>query len=372
MPRLAKSTKVPALTGIRFFAASYVFVMHYGATFLDREDVPRPLATLLHNGGFGVSVFFVLSGFILSHAHPGRFAAPAQYRDYLIARFARIYPVYLFALVLALPVAVRAVPLTTGHAVAVLAMVQSWTDAYSHSGYAWIMQAWTLSVELFFYLLFPFAITAIRRLGNPALLLLLALDAAVMVGGGTATVVPWIDYGHTVHFPAWPLPLFLPLVRSGEFLLGMLLHTLVSRLPAATPRPGAGLCLATAAATVAVLSLTHDPRFITVATLGAGALIALLYLSENSVARLLGSPVLYALGCASYALYLLQGPVHAYLRLLVPDPYDRLLAFPATLVASLLVWRFLEEPARRAILALRPRERAPVVAAAAREPEQVG
>jgi peptidoglycan/LPS O-acetylase OafA/YrhL len=373
MAKLAKNMKIPALTGIRFFAASYVFVMHYGATFLDQEGVPRPIATLLHNGGFGVSIFFVLSGFILSHAHPGRFVTPAQYRDYFVARFARIYPVYLFALVLALPVAVASVPLTRGRAIAVLAMVQSWTDAYGHTGYAWVMQAWTLSVELFFYLLFPVAITALRRLGSAALVLLLLLDAAFMISGGTATVTPWIELD-PAHTPVWPLPLFLPLVRSGEFLLGMVLHTLVSRRPAAMPRPGVAPSLATAATTLALLSLTRDPRLITTATLGAGALIALLYLSENAFTRLLGSPLLYVLGCASYALYLLQGPVHAYLRLFVPAPYDRILAFPATLAAALLVWRFIEEPARRAILALRPRAAAPMVVAAApvREPEQVG
>lgn len=368
MPRLAQNRKIPALTGIRFFAASYVFVMHYGASFLDREGVPHPLATLLHNGGFGVSVFFVLSGFILSHAHAGRFATAAQYRDYFIGRFARIYPVYLLALVLALPVVVPEVPLTTGRTVAVLAMVQSWTDAYARSGYAWIMQAWTLSVELFFYLLFPFVITGLRRVGTAALLLLAVADAAFMISGGTATVTPWVDYGNAVHVPAWPLVLFLPLVRSGEFLLGMLLHTLVRRLPEQSPRLGAALYPVTAA-TLLLLSLTRDGRLVTAAALGAGVVIALLYLSENAFTRFLGSPLLVALGGASYALYLLQGPVHAYLLRFVANPYDRLLAFPVTLAASLLVWRFVEEPARRAILALRPRERAPV-AVAAREPAQ--
>jgi peptidoglycan/LPS O-acetylase OafA/YrhL len=349
--------KVPALTGIRFFAAFYVFIMHYGATALDKAGAPRPVATFLHNGIAGVSVFFVLSGFILTHAHPERFTAPQQYADYFISRFARIYPVYLLALVLALPLAldhprIRFDPRT---AAAVLAMVQSWTDAFAHSGYAWIMQAWTLSVEFFFYLSFPFLINLVRRLGRPVLLQLCVLDAGFMMLGGTATITPWIDFGGNVHDPAWPLYLPLPLTRSGEFVFGMLLQTLVSRAPRVSGAP-VSACLLMTAAMVALLAVGRSPMAVSLASVLAGLLIAFIYVSDNGFTRLLGSRALVLLGSASYALYLLQGPCHAYLSRLVPAPYDHLLAFPVTLAAALLTWRFVEEPARRSIWGLRRQE----------------
>lgn len=361
MKTTAANEKVSALTGIRFVAAAYVFIMHYGASFLARAGAPRPIATLLRNGVFGVSIFFVLSGFILAHAHPARFKASAQYRDYFIARLARIYPVYLFALVLALPVPTRSVPLTARSAVDVLAMVQSWTNAYGHSGYAWIMQAWTLSAELFFYLLFPFLINLLRRLGSPVLLALCVIDAAFMISAGTATLTPWTDFGGHVHVPAWPVHLFLPLARSGEFLFGMLLQTLVIRASPIARQPGTALCLAVTAAIAVLLSTARDDRGIAAATVLIGLLIALIYVSDNGFTRLLGCPALYLLGSASYALYLLQGPVHAYLRMFVPNPYGRLLGFPVTLAAAILVWRVIEEPARRSILSLRPRDTAQAV-----------
>jgi peptidoglycan/LPS O-acetylase OafA/YrhL len=366
MPSFTENTKVPALTGIRFFAASYVFVMHYGATFLDRAGVPRPIATFLHNGIFGVSIFFVLSGFILSHAHPGQFAAPAQYRDYFVARVARIYPAYLFALLLALPIPLRSVPLTAGRATAVLALVQSWNDAYAHSGFAWIMQAWTLSVEMFFYLFFPFLINMLRRLASPVLWSLCLIDAAFMIGAGTATITPWTDYGGYTHLPAWPLHLLLPLTRSGEFVFGMVLQTLLARRDAGVGRTGGGLCLVLTAVIVALLSATRNDSVVTAATVLTGVLIGLIYVSDNGFTRVLGIRPLYVLGCASYALYLLQGPVHTYLRLAVSHPWDRLVAFPVALAASLLVWRFIEEPARRSILRLLPRPAAATAPAQAR------
>lgn len=344
---------VPALTGIRFFAASYVFVMHYGASAIDKAGASRPITTFLHNGVFGVSVFFILSGFILAHAHQAPFARRGQYADYFIARFARIYPVYLFALVLALPVAVHDVPLTIKAAATVLAMLQSWTDAFAHSGYAWIMQAWTLSVELFFYLSFPFLISVLRRLGSSALLGLCVIDAVFMIAGGTTTITPWIDYGGHIHHPAWPLYLPLPLMRSGEFVFGMLLHTLITRRSHLAIIPGTLLCVLLSASIAALLSVTSNEHAVSVAAVLVGLLITLIYISDGAFTRLLGSRALVLFGNASYALYLLQGPAHAYLGILVPAPYDRLLGFPVTLAAAILVWRWIEVPARRYILALR-------------------
>jgi len=341
---------VPGLTGIRFFAAAYVFVFHYGATAIDKAGVPRPVATFLHNGIFGVSVFFILSGFILAHAHPTPFTTGRQYAVYFLHRFARIYPLYLFALIVALPVAVDDVPLDLRHAVAVLAMVQSWTDAFAHSGYAWIMQAWTLSIELAFYLSFPFLIVTLRRIGTPLLLGLCALDASFIICGGTTTVTPWTDYGGYIHQPVWPLYLPLPLVRAGEFLLGMLLHTAFTRLQQLAPKPRAAHCLLVAAAIAGLLSATTNERTLGAAAVLVGILIAMIYISDSAFTHLLGNRVLVLLGNASYALYLLQWPVHAYLVKFVPAPYDRLLAFPAALAAAILAWRFVETPARRHLL----------------------
>lgn len=102
--KITRPAPIPSLTGIRFFAALAVLMFHSGATYFDRAGIPYPVAQLLHNGYLGVSLFFVLSGFILTYAHQddridGRFLGV-----FYVARFARIYPVYLFALVLALPV----------------------------------------------------------------------------------------------------------------------------------------------------------------------------------------------------------------------------------------------------------------------------
>jgi peptidoglycan/LPS O-acetylase OafA/YrhL len=165
-------------------------------------------------------------------------------------------------------------------------------------------------------------------------------------------VTPWTDFGGYAHQPAWPLYLPLPLVRSGEFLLGMLLHTLVTRLPRLALNFSATHCVLVCAAIMALLAATSDERALSVAAVLVGVLIAMIYVADNAFTHLLGSRALILLGNASYALYLLQEPVHAYLGIFSPSPYLRLLGFPIALAAAILAWRFVEIPARRYLLSL--------------------
>src|ERR1700730_18186865 len=91
----SKRPSLDALTGVRFFAAFAVFMFHYGASFSEQIGVPKPLTTFLHNGYYGVSMFFVLSGFIMTYTYIGRLSTKIELYDFAVARIARIYPVYL-------------------------------------------------------------------------------------------------------------------------------------------------------------------------------------------------------------------------------------------------------------------------------------
>ena len=345
------SRTIPALTGIRFFAAVYVFTFHFGASALDSAGAPRQIATLLHNGFFGVSAFFVLSGFILAHAHPKTFSSSIDYFNYAISRFGRIYPTYLFALILALPLAIES--LKPKSALAVLFMIQSWGGAISDTGYSWIMQAWTLSVELGFYILFPFLVNRFRRLSQRTLIAFVLIDAVVLIAGALSTIRPGtvtsggLDITASQNVPSWLLYVPLPLTRLPEFILGVLFHCIVRDLPRSpTLRTNIAMYLVTAL-TLAVLSSTPNGHVVSIATVLVGGLIALIYKSEASgFTAFLGCRTLRVLGSASYALYLLQGPLHAYMLMFVASPYGRILALPVTVVASIAVWHFIEEPCR--------------------------
>ena len=55
-----------ALTGVRFFAAAHVVVYHYGRGI---ARFPGAIGRILDQGFAGVTLFFVLSGFILAYNH---------------------------------------------------------------------------------------------------------------------------------------------------------------------------------------------------------------------------------------------------------------------------------------------------------------
>ena len=89
---------VPALTSIRFIAALTVVLSHYRE--LDLLNVPSAFFTFVDGGRSAVSLFFVLSGFILTHTYREELATRGA-RDFYVARLARIYPNVLFALAIA-------------------------------------------------------------------------------------------------------------------------------------------------------------------------------------------------------------------------------------------------------------------------------
>jgi peptidoglycan/LPS O-acetylase OafA/YrhL len=64
----------------------------------------------------------------------------------------------------------------------------------------------------------------------------------------------------------------------------------------------------------------------------------------------LSSKPLILLGGASYALYLLQGPLRAICEQYIPHPFDRFLSPVVTIAAAIAVFQFWEQPCRRMLL----------------------
>lgn len=62
---------------------------------------------MMSTGYLGVDLFFILSGFILALNYAERLADGGirwdNYKDFLLARLARIYPVHLFSLLILVP-----------------------------------------------------------------------------------------------------------------------------------------------------------------------------------------------------------------------------------------------------------------------------
>ncbi len=251
---------LPSLTGARWVAAFLVFGLHFTAMQLGTDvgarepaAVDRGMHSLFRTGFIGVSFFFILSGFVLTWSTPQD--RPA--RHFWRRRFAKIYPVYVVATLLAVVlfyVSARIVP-SRGAVLAHAFMAQSWVPDQSYIfGLNPVM--WSLSCEAFFYLCFPALLVLLTRASTRTLRLAAVACVVLTVvvpalAGRVLTLrtpepamVVSLD-GFDNQFMYWFTYVFPPM-RLTEFVLGMIIALLVRRN--AWSGPGVPLALAVCAA----------------------------------------------------------------------------------------------------------------------------
>jgi peptidoglycan/LPS O-acetylase OafA/YrhL len=299
---------VPALTGIRALAALLVLGMHA------EQNVPCGLESLLPffaRGYLGVDLFFILSGFIITHVYFASLARPRldAIRIFLWHRLIRLYPVHVVVLAGLLVL----VGIARGAGIALnnpqdwqgpglifsLALLHAWGVVDRPT---WNVPSWSISAEWFAYLLFPLLAPPLRWLRDR----LAALLVAVLALAATALLF---------SIEAWSLNTWggAPALARvlGEFLCGAALCRVVAFGPG-LPRPGADILGAGAFAAVLLGASYGLPDF---------ALVALLALtipaaatSDGLLARTLGGPQLVWLGEVSYSIYMVHFPVLLTMR----------------------------------------------------------
>jgi len=340
--------RLHGLTGVRFFAAAWVFAYHF--LVLTVGGAPWWVARAQNAGHAAVSLFFVLSGFVLAY----NYAAPLGDRRVTRARFfwlrlARVWPLYALVAIVEIPLAIAAgtAPGRMGAATAAdLIGLQAWIPSITFLGNT---PGWSVSVELFFYAAFPWLalVAAHPRYARAALAggLVLALGCAA-----TPALVS----------PASGAATFLkcgPLLRLPEFVVGIALgRAFLSRRRTLAPAAANALAaIGTLAVVAIVLASGHVPRYFLHALL-LPAFALLLWAVASGGARPLGSPALRLLGEASYGLYLLQMPLFQALAGKYEWSLARMVGFFALLVAlSIAVHFTVEKPAQRWLVARAPR-----------------
>src|SRR5262249_51526881 len=128
-------------------------------------------------GPMAVSVFFLLSGFVLAYTYAQE--AKLDARSFLFARFARIYPVYLLGLLIITVDAYLSGQVSSlQNWLLQAALLHDWTTAR----FDWNDPSWSLSAEAFFYAVFPFLIGKLKLLGPRALRWTIILSLGLRIG----------------------------------------------------------------------------------------------------------------------------------------------------------------------------------------------
>ncbi|WP_446742309.1 acyltransferase family protein [Silvibacterium acidisoli] len=301
---------LPALTGLRCFAALNIVFYHFS-----NPKWFGPFAPIIENGYTSVSFFLLMSGYILAYNYSERAASGHLLkRNFWIARFSRLYPIYLFALLLSLGMlklewAARTHGQFAAGVVLTPLLLQGWIPSLATF---WNTPAWTMCTEAFFYLIFPAVILWKRpRQLKPLLAVMFGLWLLGMI---CPSLYMWFHPDGDLH--------------PGRYTDGFWMRALKFSPPPHIPSFLFGIALADLDN-----MLDRDSwRRLLFGVLGVGGLYAILYYGEhmpfplmhdgllmplfalailglagkNIISRILGFPLFVAIGRSSYCLYILH------------------------------------------------------------------
>jgi peptidoglycan/LPS O-acetylase OafA/YrhL len=185
---------MPALDGVRGLAILMVLLLHFVANTTATTPLEAWVAKVLTYGLYGVDLFFVLSGFLITGILCDAREKPNFFRNFYVKRVLRIFPLYyvvLFGLFFVLPRLLGA----PNPVLEKLRSEQEWAWLYgvniylaregSWTALPYIGHFWSLAVEEHFYLFWPLAVWALAPwpkvlMGTSAFLALGAMAARVI------------------------------------------------------------------------------------------------------------------------------------------------------------------------------------------------
>jgi peptidoglycan/LPS O-acetylase OafA/YrhL len=355
----ARKPPLPALTGIRTLLAFNIVLFHFTPPYLG------PLRPFVEHGFVFVNVFFLISGFVLSYNYFDRGRNLVK-RDFWMARFSRLYPVYLLVLLISLPMLQlewhsRSPTEFWQGLILTPLLLQGWSPSLATF---WNTVAWTLSCEMAFYLLFPWLILLPwPRKPSRLMLTILVFWVIDLIPAVLYLVLnpdhlsgPVDRYTSTTFirfFKYTPLP-YAPTFLSGIALSRLQLTTVLSErrrmLIAAVALSGLGLFFFLTSERVPYLIL-HGGLLL---PLFAAMVFGLS--GRHVISRIFSWGPLLLVGESSYCLYLLHFNVYLLIhnhhlpeRLHVAA-FDPWITYAALIAISVVIYKFFENPVRRAIL----------------------
>jgi peptidoglycan/LPS O-acetylase OafA/YrhL len=382
---MGKAPDIPALTGLRFVAAATIVFAHFaeGSGF-------RPFGFHSPISVIGMPLFFTLSGFIIHYIYAGSFANSwrAAVPAFAFARFSRLYPLF-FAILLfyLLGKLGRMFYAHPGIGLSFATLTGTWwywvVDGESLAGQRYHI-SWSISTEMFFYLVYALAfyrvvaLSGIRRC--TILLVLLCVLTFALFYVVFATQGSWLAFVLARHpeyistdvdmdnsFYRW-LVYLSPYFHIPEFLAGALTcqiyllirrsgTTLQTRTGEILAWAGVAWMLTSLALLVAQWDFGERGQFLDYVVFlhknflmapGCCLLILALALGGSSIARALGHRVPTYLGEVSYSIYLGHPFVFTFLFVvgLGAPAYEMTIGFVLVAVWASLLYFSIERPGK--------------------------
>ncbi len=356
---------MPGLTGIRTLLALTILLFHFTPAGLRWDAHPSiSLYPIIDIGYVFVSFFFLISGFILAYNYAGR-TSPMSAVDFWMARFSRLYPVYVLTLIISIPMLINEFHVRSrgefwAGAILTPLLVQG---CFPHLATFWNTVTWTLSCEVMLYLAFPWLLR-LRWPSSTAKLFAMLLGFW-LVGLIPHAIYTLTDPDHLGHMADrysngfWLDTLkYTPLAYVCTFLAGLTLgHLHAAARMSERTRVFIGLCGFGAAWLVCYHFTQHLPYIL----IHGGLLTpifacVILGLSGPSwLARIFSIKPLVAVGASTYCLYLLHFNVFVLLHThnvperLHVERFDPWISYVFVVVFAVCVRKWVEHPMQKLI-----------------------
>lgn len=349
---------IKSLTSFRFVAAFMVYLTHSISVFRDYQF-----------GYVGVSFFFVLSGFILVYNYHSKFAELNKdtIKKFYIARLAKIYPVHLLTLFLSIPYMLitylyfsRAMPtgldVVSSFAANILMLHSFIPLPFGTMPYSFNLVSWSLSDELFFYLIFPFIVYILLKfkVNNSALR---NLFTAILFFAAIIGVTALSSLFREVKAEDWFLYVF-PFFRSLDFIMGILIGLIfvTKNKPNFVKNKLLFNCLELFSLVLLVVWIVLSPyvslafRFSVYYVPIWCLLIFIFAFQRGLISKILSNRWLVFLGEISFSFYMIHLLVINYVGLLhLGSIPHHVVTFTGSILLSSVIYVIYEEPIRKKI-----------------------
>lgn len=336
---MTSARHVPALDGLRGIAVLLVLWDHAPQSIFPAWM--REFATSRHPGGFGVDLFFVLSGFLITRILLAERESGVPVRYFLLRRALRIFPVYYLLL------AALALYRPSADIAWCAVYLSNFTSSLLDASPNWLHHTWSLCVEEHFYSVWPLLVAFLPLRWSARLVGLVVIPGALLAGVvlvALPAIEPawsWIgaqvESGRIDRFQRLGLVLFGTQCRVLSLAVGAQLAFHEERIRA---RPGRGVAVAllglfaasglsaSTPALCAALGRWFDLPFpaqdwrvlagVLATTLATSSTMLLVVAAEGwarSPLRWLSFAPLRAVGRISYGLYLYHLPLFQFLAI---------------------------------------------------------